>query len=87
MPSLPQYNTLQEARPDSISDLFNRDPEKLTDSDLDRIVAEMRANRERYDQLEKDKPRKEDRVTKKEINDVLKAVMRSQPNIKGMPSI
>lgn len=52
MPKLPISNALTEALSDSISELFNRDVEGLTDQDLDRIIVELRANRERYEAAE-----------------------------------
>lgn len=39
-------NSLAEADPRSINDLFNEDPLNLTDEDVDRLVAEFRKNRE-----------------------------------------
>ena len=45
--SLPIANTLSEASPTSISDLFSRDVEGLSDSDIDMIISHLRANRER----------------------------------------
>lgn len=41
---------LQEADPASLQELFNRDPLSLTDSDIDRIVTELRAQRARWEQ-------------------------------------
>lgn len=36
---------LAEATPDSLDELFRRDPLGLSDQDLDRIVAELRSRR------------------------------------------
>lgn len=36
---------LSEADPKSLDELFNEDPLNLTDSDVERLVAELRANR------------------------------------------
>lgn len=41
---------LQEADPASLQELFDRDPLSLTDSDIDRIVTELRAQRARWEQ-------------------------------------
>lgn len=45
--TLPQSNALAEASPESLGDLFSRDPETYTEGDLVRIVGAMRAQRER----------------------------------------
>lgn len=45
---IPQSQALAEASPDSISELFSRDPEKLTEVDLGKLVLELRAQRERH---------------------------------------
>jgi hypothetical protein len=44
---LPQSDALAEASPTSLAELFARDPEGLSEPDLDRIIAELRAHRER----------------------------------------
>ena len=51
-PALPIANTLSEASPTSISDLFSRDVEGLADSDIDLIISHLRANRERISAAE-----------------------------------
>jgi hypothetical protein len=40
---------LAEALPTSLQELFDRDPLSLTDDDIDRIVAELRAQRSRWE--------------------------------------
>lgn len=46
--SNPSSNPLEEAKPDSLNILFARDPEKLSDQDIARIVEAMRENRKRW---------------------------------------
>lgn len=52
MSILPISGALAEAYPDSISELYSRDIESLTDSDIDRIISDQRANRERMEAAE-----------------------------------
>lgn len=44
---LPQSQALAEANPDSLAELFARDPEGLSRQDRDRIVEALRAQRAR----------------------------------------
>ena len=44
---------LLEASPDSLQELFDKDPLQLTSQDIDRIVAELRSQRERFVQAER----------------------------------
>lgn len=39
---------LAEANPDSLQELFDRDPLELTDADVERIVTELRDQRSRW---------------------------------------
>lgn len=48
---------LEEATPDSLQELFDRDPLQLTDSDIEKIVTELRAQRARWEVREA-KPKK-----------------------------
>lgn len=41
-------NPLAEATPDSLSELFSRDPLKLQDQDIGIIVSELRRERDRW---------------------------------------
>ncbi len=43
-----QINPLAEALPDSLDDLFSRDPLKLSEVDLRRIVEELRRMRKNF---------------------------------------
>lgn len=52
MPTLPISAALREAQPESISELYSRDVESLSDSDIDRIIHEQRAHRERMEAAE-----------------------------------
>lgn len=52
MPTLPISMALREAQPESISDLYSRDVEPMSDADIDRIIEEQRAQRERAEQAE-----------------------------------
>lgn len=52
MAILPISGALAEAYPESISELYSRDIESLSDADIDRIIADQRANRERMEAAE-----------------------------------
>ena len=90
MPQLPISNALEEATPDSISDLLNRDPEGLTDADLDRLITELRANRERYEAAEANRPARVSRADKseeRELREVAKAMARRNPlEVRPLPA-
>ena len=45
---LPQSTALAEASPDSLGELFSRDPEKCSPEDDDKIVLILREQRARY---------------------------------------
>lgn len=49
---LPISNALVEASPESLSDLFSRDPEGYSNQDLDRIIEALRAQRARWQAAE-----------------------------------
>ncbi len=51
--ALPISSALSEASPDSLRELFDRDPESYSTQDLARVVAELRAQRERFALAEK----------------------------------
>lgn len=50
--AIPQSPLLSEVNPDSLSDLFSRDPLKLGDADIARIVATLRQQREAWAKAE-----------------------------------
>lgn len=52
MPTLPISFALREAAPEGVNDLYNKPVEGMEDSDIDRIIMDQRANRERYAQAE-----------------------------------
>lgn len=53
MPDLPTNpQVLSEAQPDSLQELFSRDPEGYQRQDRDKIVSELRAMRKRFQQTE-----------------------------------
>lgn len=52
MPTLPISTALREALPESISELYSRDVETMSDADIDRIIEHQRANRERMQMAE-----------------------------------
>lgn len=56
MPTLPISTALREALPESISELYSRDVESMSDADIDRIIQDQRANRERMQMAEAAKP-------------------------------
>ena len=45
--TLPASPALTEASPDSLSELFSRDPLQYTEQDIDQIIGELRKQRER----------------------------------------
>lgn len=49
---IPLSPALAEASPDSISELFNRDPEGISRTDIARLVESMRAQRARCEAAE-----------------------------------
>lgn len=52
MATLPISSALMEALPESISDLYSRDVESMTDADIDRIIEDQRAHRLRMESAE-----------------------------------
>lgn len=46
-------NPLEEANPESLSSIFEKDPLLLTDTDVERIVVEQRDQRKNWAQKEK----------------------------------
>lgn len=53
--SLPTTSPTSEQTPEiRLGDLFQKDPELLTNEDLDKIVSELRANRVRWQAEEQD---------------------------------
>lgn len=46
--TIPQSEALGEALPTSLSELFNRNVEQISDSDIAGIIAEFRQMRERF---------------------------------------
>ena len=45
---IPQSPALSEAITDSLSELYSRDPLGLSNQDLDRLIADLRLQRERW---------------------------------------
>lgn len=62
---------LTEANPASLDELFSRDPLKLSDSDVDQIIEELRRKRMLWAKAElegkKAKPRKKDELTAEDL--------------------
>jgi hypothetical protein len=52
MAILPISTALVEARAESISELYSRDVESMSDADIDRIIADQRSHRERMEKAE-----------------------------------
>jgi hypothetical protein len=50
-------NPLREASPESLNELFERDPLSLTDSDVESIVAQLRVARSKWAEEEAQKQR------------------------------
>jgi hypothetical protein len=71
---IPQSNALAEASPESLSELMSRDPEGYQSQDIKRIVAELRAQRERWARAEGEKPggSAKAKTTPKAITEILK---------------
>lgn len=44
-----ETSPLSEASPESLQELFDKDPLKLTDPDIERVVTELRAQRGRWE--------------------------------------
>lgn len=69
---------LQEVEKESLAELFARDPESLSDSDLERIVSELRTKRSLWLQTEEAGKRKKAEpkakpktLSKEELNSLL----------------
>lgn len=52
MPTLPISTALLEALPESISELYSRDVESMSDADIDRLIEDQRAHRGRMEAAE-----------------------------------
>jgi hypothetical protein len=52
MATLPISTALMEALPESISELYSRDIESMSDADIDRVIEDQRAHRERMEAAE-----------------------------------
>lgn len=50
--TIPQSTALTEALPDSLSELFSRDPEGYQQQDLEKIIGFLRSQRERMQAAE-----------------------------------
>lgn len=78
MATLPTSNALAEARPESISELYSRDVEPMSDEDIDRIIEDQRANRERMEKAEAQSkiPRKirEEKAPRPATGDIIKGL-------------
>ena len=48
LPQLPQSNALAEASPDSLTELFSRDPEQFSKQDRARIISAFREQRVKW---------------------------------------
>lgn len=53
MAEIPQSDVLKEAKTDSLSELFSRDPESLTRANRNQIVLAMREQRTKFEASEK----------------------------------
>ena len=62
---IPQSPALAEASADSLSDLFSRDPETLSQTDFDRLISVLRAQRERWQATEAEAQAKPKRASAK----------------------
>lgn len=60
--AIPKSEALAEATVDSLTELMSRDPEGYSSQDLDKIVAAMRAQRERLATVQAEAPAKRPRA-------------------------
>lgn len=67
---------LTEVEKESLSDLFAKDPLKLDRKDIDRICAELRAQRAKWASEDHEKPKKKEKATLTEgqMNDLLDGI-------------
>lgn len=72
--TLPQSNALAEAEPTSIQDLFNRNPEGLSDRSIDAIIMEMRTLRVRLESTGTIGPRNGPRAPRQTMKAKLAAI-------------
>ena len=70
MPTLPISTALREALPESISELYSRDVETMSDADIDRIIEHQRANRERMQMAEATATRAPRATSTRKLQDV-----------------
>jgi hypothetical protein len=78
MPDLPMSTALREATPDSISELYSRATELLSDEEIDIIIADQRANRARLEAAEA--AGQTTRIARPKLTKALKG-FRPQPDI------
>lgn len=71
-----QETPLAEANPASIQELFNKEPEELTDWDIESLVKALREQRSKWAQLEIAKANKEKKekvqLSQSDIDNLLK---------------
>lgn len=61
---------LTEASPTSLQELFDKDPLSLTDDDVERIVGELRAQRDRWEKASPKQKSKLEAVTDISVEDL-----------------
>lgn len=70
-----ETSPVKDISPDSLDDLFSRDPLQLADADVDKIVAELRRRRQNWllaEEAPKVKRAPAKKLTEAEVNDLLK---------------
>lgn len=61
-PEIPQSSALAEASVESLTELMSRDPEGYAQQDIIRIIEAHRAQRLKWEQMEKDAPQKKEKT-------------------------
>lgn len=82
MSTLPMSTALMEALPETISELYSRDVEPMSDADIDRIIEDQRAHRARMEQAEA-LGQRPPRVAKAPAR-IGRTAPRPDPNIEGL---
>lgn len=70
-PASPTPSPLETSSPDSITELFSRDPETWTDGDMDRMISHLRETRAKLGENQRpEKKAKPDKTPKVETQNV-----------------
>jgi len=66
-----ESSPLSQAKPKSLDDLFDADPESLTDSDIDEMVAHLRSERAHFKQAKAQKAKGPAKIPSGSVDELL----------------